>query len=355
MHDPNHPSPTSDRQILVVAGSGRSGTSLFTGLTGRLGFHIPKPEVAANKSNPRGFGEPRWAVDFHNELLASVDVVVEDGRPEAWEATSELAQRPEVVARLREWLEDQFAESDRVVVKDPRLAWFLELYRVACAEIGADLRVATMLRDPAEVMRSREIAYGTRTGNTTRVIGWINMMLGIESRTRDLPRATLNYTDLLDDWRSAFAAADRTLAAGLIDQASPDQVAEADALVDPGLRRSVTSWDELGLGPRTRDLATRVYDAYGRLVGAEGDAQTAVRAELDALSEEFAAFYEEAYDVSLNRTRAGERRERRKGARKVRQELTATHAAELAARDAERPDTGLRGRIGALVRRDRDS
>ena len=58
------------RQILLVAGSGRSGTSLFTGLTGELGFHIPKPEVKANKSNPRGFGEPRWAVDFHNELLA---------------------------------------------------------------------------------------------------------------------------------------------------------------------------------------------------------------------------------------------------------------------------------------------
>jgi hypothetical protein len=51
------------RQMLVVAGSGRSGTSLFTGLTGRLGVHIPKPEVSANRSNPRSFGEPLWLVD----------------------------------------------------------------------------------------------------------------------------------------------------------------------------------------------------------------------------------------------------------------------------------------------------
>ena len=48
----------------------------------------------------------------------------------------------------------------------------------AAAKVGADVHVATMLRHPAEVMRSREIAYGTRTNNTTRVIGWLTMMLG---------------------------------------------------------------------------------------------------------------------------------------------------------------------------------
>ena len=54
MHEPAVPA-SGGRQMLVVAGSGRSGTSLFTGLTGRLGVHIPKPEVSANRSNPRGF------------------------------------------------------------------------------------------------------------------------------------------------------------------------------------------------------------------------------------------------------------------------------------------------------------
>ncbi len=86
--------------MLVVAGSGRSGTSLFTGLTGRLGVHIPKPEVSANRSNPRGFGEPRWLVDYHNELLSMVDVAIEDGRPEAWELTDKVAEQPEVLDGL---------------------------------------------------------------------------------------------------------------------------------------------------------------------------------------------------------------------------------------------------------------
>src|SRR3954454_23398214 len=242
MHEPASP-VSGGRQMLVVAGSGRSGTSLFTGLTGRLGVYIPKPEVSANKSNPRGFGEPRWLVDYHNELLSSVDVVVEDGRPEAWDLTDELAEDPKALGPLVDWLELQFAENDRIVVKDPRLAWFLELHRAAAAKVGADVRVATMLRHPAEVMRSREIAYGTRTANTTRVIGWLTMMLGTEVRTRDLPRATVRYDDLLADWRSAVGEADTSL--GMDRLANPADVAAADALVDPSLRRSVAQWSEL--------------------------------------------------------------------------------------------------------------
>jgi hypothetical protein len=350
MHERNGHASARDRQILVVAGSGRSGTSLFTGLTGRLGFHIPKPEVAANKSNPRGFGEPRWAVDFHNELLGAADVVVEDGRPEAWDATTKMAERPEAVTRLRGWLEEQFAESDRIVVKDPRLAWFFELYRVSAAELDADLFVATMLRDPAEVMRSREIAYGTRTGNTTRVIGWMNMMLGIEARTRDLPRATVRYDDLLTDWKGALSVADESLGLGLLSRASAEQVSDADTLVDPGLRRSVTSWDDLGLGTHTRDLAARVYDTYGRLVGTAADEQAGVRADLDALGEEFSALYDEAFEIARHRTGALARKEKRKAVRKVREDLKTTHREELAAlRDATPPS--LRDRIGSLVRR----
>ena len=341
MQNGNEPAPTSGaatRQILVVAGSGRSGTSLFAGLTGRLGFHIPKPEVSANRSNPRGFGEPRWAVDFHNELLKRVDVVVEDGRPEAWDLTAKLVEKPEVVTALSDWLEQQFGEADRLVVKDPRLAWFFEVYRVAATRLGADLRVATMLRDPAEVMRSREVAYGTRTGNTTRIVGWMNMMLGIEARTRDLPRATLSYPDLLTDWKSAIGQADESLGLGLVGGATEAAVAEADALVDPGLRRSIIDWDELGLPPRTHDLASRVYETYGHLVGTMPNAQGEVRAELDALGAEFVDFYDECFDVARTRTGATVRRERRRAVRRVREEQRDT-------------GQGLRARAARLVGR----
>jgi hypothetical protein len=327
MHEPAPPT-SGGRQMLVVAGSGRSGTSLFTGLTGRLGVHIPKPEVSANRSNPRGFGEPRWLVDYHNDLLSSVDVVVEDGRPEAWDLTDKVAERAKALGPLVEWLGEQFAENERIVVKDPRLAWFLQLHRAAAAQLDAQVRVATMLRHPAEVMRSRELAYGTRTNNTTRIIGWLTMMLGTELRTRDLPRATVRYDDLLTDWKAAMSQADATIGMGLLDAASEEQVKDAAGLVDPTLRRSSADWGELELPPRVLDLVTRTYDTYGRLVGVPAEQQRETRAELDALRDELKAYYDECFDVARTRTGAFARREKRKAVRRVREEMKAAAASQ---------------------------
>ena len=59
------------REFVLVIGAGRSGTSLTAGVFHRLGFDVPQPEVEANKTNPRGFGEPRWVVNFHAKLMAN--------------------------------------------------------------------------------------------------------------------------------------------------------------------------------------------------------------------------------------------------------------------------------------------
>ena len=80
-------------------------------------------------------------------------------------------------------------------------------------------------------------------------------------------------------------------------------------------------WDELGLPARVLDLATRTYDTYGGLVGTTPEEQDTTRAELDALREELNAYYDECYDVARNRTGAFARRERRKAAKRVREEM----------------------------------
>ena len=77
--------------MLFVAGAGRSGTSTLAGLMQILGLHVPKPEVAADETNPKGFGEPRWVVDHHDRLLKEAVVQVSDARPEAWFETGRIA------------------------------------------------------------------------------------------------------------------------------------------------------------------------------------------------------------------------------------------------------------------------
>ena len=45
-------------------------------------MHVPQPEVIADSSNPKGFGEPQWAVELHDRLLSEAGVQVSDSRPE---------------------------------------------------------------------------------------------------------------------------------------------------------------------------------------------------------------------------------------------------------------------------------
>ena len=54
------------KRLVLVAGVGRSGTSLFTSILGMAGFHVPQPEVDADSTNPKGFGEPKWAVEVRD-------------------------------------------------------------------------------------------------------------------------------------------------------------------------------------------------------------------------------------------------------------------------------------------------
>ena len=114
----------SRRSLVLVAGSGRSGTSVFSGVLQRLGFRVPTPEVTPDATNPRGFAESQWVVDFHQAMLTAARVQTSDGRPSAWAETARVADEPRA-RELRKFLKKQFADADHVLIKDPRLIWFL--------------------------------------------------------------------------------------------------------------------------------------------------------------------------------------------------------------------------------------
>lgn len=283
--------------IVAVAGSGRSGTSLFATLLQRLGAHIPQPEVHANSSNPLGFGEPRWAVEFHESLLARSRVDAQDPRPEAWSLTRGCANGPRPRSQLRSWLSTESLHGPLVVVKDPRLAWFLPLYRSVTADMGARLVVATVVRTPAEAVDSRLRAYGPRFSPTALTAGWINMMLGTEIVSRDLPRAVVTYEGLMGDWVAAFQQVDQRLGLGLVEAASEQQWETAGALIEHRLRRASPQWGDLPVPMVLRELADDTYSAMARMSNLEGGDSAEVRAGLDELRATYDSYVTECGEV----------------------------------------------------------
>lgn len=293
------------RQLLLVAGSGRSGTSLFASIVGNLGFHVPEPRVATDDSNPRGFGEPQWVVDKHTALLRRANVHASDARPNAWADTAKLCLDEHVTAEVRRWLRDQFHLHDQVVLKDPRLLWFLPLWNQVSNELEADVYVVTMLRHPAEVVSSKLRWYSSMSlADANRVAGWINTMLFTERATREHQRIFIRFEDLLEDWTQQIGRVSTRFDIPSLVNARAVAQASADSLVDRSLRRSAATWEDLDVSEGLADFTQQVWDELLLLSDPEAGDEDAVLARLDKHREEYASFYRHAEHVAQSTTLA---------------------------------------------------
>jgi hypothetical protein len=338
----------SQKQLVLVVGVGRSGTSLLTGILGQLGFHVPQPEVTPDDTNPRGFSEPRWAVDFHTKLLQKQRVTVNDSRPAAWESTGATASDPAAKQELRDWLTGQMREADSVVVKDPRTGWFLPLWTGVSAELDVEARYVTMLRHPAEILASATKSYGTWQSPASRAAAWINITLETERATRGSRRAFVRYEDLMADWPREIGRV-----AGLLeldDLKSGDlreRFPSVDEFVDPTLHRNRVPWDELEVPARVRDMAEEVWQQLQPLADPGGDTPE-LHEKLDRARAAYAELYAEAEAIAQSSITAAKPR------RKAKKPGPAT-SPSLRARLARRVPARYRDRVRRAVRSRRRS
>jgi len=291
--------------LVLVVGSGRSGTSTFSGILQRLGYLVPSPEVPADDTNPRGFAESQWVVDFHTRLLASAQVQTTDARPSAWAETARVSGA-QVERELRGFLKRQFAESDHVLIKDPRMLWFFPLWRRTAADLGVDVRSVVMLRDPAAVVASKSHNYGSFQGDVGRAAGWLNTMLYTERATRPEQRAFIRYDDLLADWTQTVASAGERLALDPITHANAGMIRAADAFVDGSLSRSVASWSDVDLPD---DLLAQIEDAWSLLdrLADKDTAPEGLSEQLDAARARYIRYYAHAEAVAESSVKAAVR------------------------------------------------
>jgi hypothetical protein len=298
------------RRLVLVVGVGRSGTSLLTGILGQVGFHVPQPEVKADDTNPRGFSEPRWAVDFHTRLLQAQRVTVNDARPEAFGKTAGAAEDAAVYAELREWLAGQMHEADALAVKDPRTGWFLPLWTRASTDLGVEARFVTMLRHPAEILASAAKSYGDWQKPASRAAAWINITLETERATRGGKRAFVRYEDLLDDWpRELSRTAELLDIPALAGNDLRVRFPQVDDFVDPTLHRHRVRWDELDVPASVRDVAEEVWGLLQPLADRGGD-NAETQAALDEARASYGALYGEAEAISQSSVTAAKPRKK---------------------------------------------
>lgn len=275
-------------RLILVTGSGRAGTSLFTGILSALGCHVPQPEAGVDPGAPKGFGETQWVANLHTSLLRRAGVEVADARPSAWAQTAALGREPGVQTRLENWLRGEFGKPDHVVVKDPRLSWFVPAWRRAGETVAAPCFVL-VVRHPLEVITSNEVGYADRWKPNARVAGWLNTMLYTERATRGDRRAIVRREDLKTDAMLAVSRASEQLDLDVVDRASPPQMRVATDLVEPTTRRSRATWASLEVDHRLVELAEDVHKTFSEAANTIED--QAVISQLDTLRQRYVDLY----------------------------------------------------------------
>ena len=296
------------KRILLVTGSGRSGTSSVAGTLKRLGLHVPQPEVPADEKNPLGYYEPRWVAAFHKGWLDNIHVRTIDTRPHAGDVAMETVN-PKREDKLRTWVADELAarpDDDVVVIKETRAYWVYPLWQRVVADVGAELTSLTMLRHPTQVVRSRDTAYLSGRSDefrlareTSNVAAWMNSVFVTERATRDNPRAFVPYYDLVEDWRSAITRACEQLGIDTGDLTAPHPV---DDFITPSLNRSDDAWDGLTVPDSLKELAEQTWTAASVLVATPYDGKA--RAELDRLAAAYADLYTTAAALASDEKKA---------------------------------------------------
>lgn len=320
--------------LVLITGTGRSGTSTMSGTLHHLGLHVPGPYLGANESNPKGFFESKWSVRFHKQITQAAGLNDFDSRPQAFEL-AQGAITPDLRAELREFLERESADHDQVVVKDPRSVWAQALWREVAEEVGLEIRYISMLRHPAEVVGSRATYYASKTDadkrrsyETFNVSRWVNNSIVSERETRGHTRSFVPYVDLLDDWRPVLARlADELGLRYDVDLASGERCA-VDEFIDPGLRRHAVTWDDLQIPDRLQGLAQSIWDDL-EVLCAHGGTDAAAEADLDQQGEAYAALFQESADIAHDAAES-----ERADNKKKRERLEALEASSRAPRKA---------------------
>lgn len=257
----------------------------MAGALAHSGYHVPEA-IQPRKANPRGFYEPRWLVNFDRDRLRGVRVGTLDPDPGALDFFHRAMDREDAKAELAPWIVEQLASGRRLVLKDPRLVWFHQLWTELAEELRFDLGFLMMMRHPSEVSASRNTHYDT--AHARAVAGWINVALMTERLTRAGRRAVVHYPDLVADWRRELGRIDDVLDLDLR-PALAQRPHPVDGFLDPSLRRQPHGWGDLAVPAWLRDLADRTFAALNTIAGRGEPVDDAV---LDGLAEEYAEAYE---------------------------------------------------------------
>lgn len=190
------------RQVLLVIGMHRSGTSALTRVINLHGMALGSELMGAIADvNETGFWENQSIVTLHDRLLAGIGSSWDDPR-ELREGWLEDALAAGYLEQLVALIEREFGDAGDWAVKDPRLCRLLPLWLRALADLDIEPKLIFALRHPAEVASS--LMKRDQLSAATASLLWLRHLAEPVRASRTLSRCVVGYDELLLDWRDCM-------------------------------------------------------------------------------------------------------------------------------------------------------
>lgn len=185
------------KTIVTTLGFHRSGTSMLTGIIGKLGVDLGINLMAADNGNEKGYFE-------NNDIVRTNDLFL-DAIGERWDSYTDfppdLQRRPEATAAIAGYaaiFATQYAGDSQVVgFKDPRIGRLLPLWREFVKKSGAQEKFIVAVRNPFGCAKSLERRDGFPHEKTYLI--WWRTYLDIQRSLseRGAECLFLDYDDML--------------------------------------------------------------------------------------------------------------------------------------------------------------
>lgn len=243
--------------VLFVLGMARSGTAALTRVLSLSGAALPPGMIGAAKANRRGFWEPRQASYLNERILRRHHSTSADPTLRLYEEPADRRDIAEIHAYLT-----ALPQADVYVIKDLQITpiaglWF-EAARIAGYNVGSVIAV----RHPQEVINSVTAMMPIVKPELAAAL-WLKNSLLAERYTRGLPRAFVEYSYLLEDWRREV----KRIATALDIELNPDDTAINEFLaVDECHQQADGSACPEPFGT---DWLTTTYDNLHRAAGSD--------------------------------------------------------------------------------------
>ena len=275
-------------KAICILGMHRSGTSAITRGVNLLGAYLGEESdlMGAAPDNPEGYWERNDIYELHERMLATLKRTWDTTAPlpEHWPESREINSfKVELTALIKK----NFSGHQLWAWKDPRTMILLPLWKEVLDQLGIELSVIFVLRNPLDIARSLHKRDGFSYDKGFGI--WLNYTLLALMAIQDLPTAFISYDAFLSNWELESGRCATVLGISWPEDHATLIRQTMQSFLRPDLRHSASGTDDLRMAAPPGPVL-ELYDLLLDLLHGRALSDPAIVNTLARTAKEFAAY-----------------------------------------------------------------